>query len=177
MMDKTGWHAGLGMMTEFISDGLRLNTNELLKLLARFDYATFNKVPIGGGWSTGAIAEHLLLTDIRIGKVLIGKTETIERDSQDRISSIVERFRDNPDKIQASSFLYPSDVAKDPISLSEKILQERRKIVNIALQFNPNLTYPDAPHHDLGVLSGIEWINFLIFHTKRHMLQMEKMLA
>lgn len=160
-------------MSKVLSLALKDNTNELMKALSRFDYQSFNKVSAAGGWTPGQIAEHLLLFDIRVNTVFAGKSVAVTRDAQENIGAIQERLYDRDNKIDAPPFLIPSDVAKDPATLIEKILLERRKLTQTIEDADLTLSFPDTPHRLFGILTGVEWLNLLILHCKRHLVQLE----
>ena len=160
-------------MNTALSIALRTNTDDLLKALSRFDYTAFNCKPSGGGWTAGEITEHLLLNDIRVNTVLSGKTFPTDRDPQEKVNAFQDRLADRENKIDAPAFLLPSEVAKDPIALTERILAERRKLNQVILDTDLSLIYPDSPHRLFGPLTGIEWVQFLIHHCNRHLIQLE----
>jgi len=173
--ENVSYLPGLSTMAECMAEGLRINTNELLELIASFDYAHFNGQPPGNGWTAGQVTEHLLLVDLSIIKVLNGRTAPIERDYQELINTISERMENSDQKIEAPDRLVPSEVAKDPAALSEKILGTRRELLHLIVTKEIMKIFPDSPLRIYGVMSGVEWINFLIHHCKRHMRQMEQL--
>ena len=160
-------------MNHLMTVALRTNTDDLLKELARFDYPSFNQKPGSGGWSAGEIAEHLLLFDIRVNTVLSGKSTPTTRDAQEKINMFQERLADRENKIDAPPFLMPSNVAKDPTALVEKIIAERRKLDQMITDTDLYLEYPDTPHRLFGTLTGVEWVQLLIHHCNRHLLQLK----
>jgi hypothetical protein len=164
--------AKLPLMNQLMTIALRTNTDVLLKELSRFDYPSFNQKPVNGGWSAGEIAEHLLLFDIRVNTVLSSHSVPTTRDAQEKINAFQERLADRENRIDAPPFLVPSDVAKDPDSLIEKIIAERRKLERVIVDTDLYLEYPDTPHRLFGVLTGIEWIQLLIHHCNRHLIQL-----
>lgn len=155
-------------MNKAMSIALHTSTDNLLKALSRFDYPAFNQKPSTGGWSAGEIAEHLLLFDIRVNTVLAGNPVPIDRDPQEKVNAFQERLADRENKIDAPPFLLPSDVTKDPVALSDKILTERRKLNQTILDNDLSLLFPDTPHRLFGTLTGIEWVQLLIHHCDRH---------
>lgn len=139
-------------MAESMAEGLRINTNQLLELIASFDYAHFNRTAPGEGWTAGQLAEHLLLVDLSIIKVLNGRTGPIERDYQELINTISERMGNSDQKIEAPDRLIPSEVAKDPAALSEKILGTRKELLQLVVTREITQLFPDTPHLKYGVI-------------------------
>jgi hypothetical protein len=165
----------LRLMNKVLSLALNKNTDDLVKVLSGFDYPAFNRKPAAGGWTAGEIAEHLLLFDIRVNTVLAEKSEETDRDPQDQVTAIRDRLIDRDNTIDAPPFLMPSDVAKDPIALRDKIVAERRKLNQALLDNNLSGLYIETPHRLFGPLTGIEWINLLIHHCNRHLIQIDSL--
>ena len=167
--------AKLPLMNQLMTIALRTNTDDLLKVLSRFDYPPFNQKPANGGWSAGEIAEHLLLFDIRVNTVLSGHSVPTTRDAQEKINTFQERLRDRENKIDAPPFLIPSDVAKDPAALIEKIIAERRKLNQAVIDTDLYLEFPETPHRLFGILTGVEWVQLLVHHCNRHIMQLREL--
>lgn len=163
-------------MSEFLAHALWNNTNDLLKLIARFDSETFNKIPSTGGWSAGQIAEHLLLFDSHVMGVFTGETGDLFRDYQLMVNVISEIMKDLTTKLIATQDLLPSETAKSPDALAKKLMEHRRKLLDSSLQPSVFYGYRLSPHRLFCQLSGIEWITFVIYHSRRHMIQMENCL-
>lgn len=162
----------LPMMNEFLLNSLRDNTNDLLRAIARFDFSSFNTAPRRAEWSAGDIAEHILLVEIQVGKLLMQKSEPAGRDAQDKVEEIKVRLMDRSSPIEALEALRPTSIAKDPGSFSAKILSQRKILVETVESINLFHEFKTTPNRLFGVLSGIEWINFLIYHTRRHIDQL-----
>lgn len=137
-----------------MSIALRTNTAELLKLLSRFDYPAFNKKPGNGGWSAGEIAEHLLLFAIRLNTVFAGNAVPVDRDPQEKQSVVQDRLIDRENKIVA----------------------QRRKLNQTIIDMVLSLLLPNSPHRLFGPLTGIEWVQLLIHHCNRHLIQLREIL-
>lgn len=165
----------LRLMNEAMVIALKENTNTLVKALSTFDYMHFNHCPADGGWTAGEIAEHLLLFDLRITNALSGKTETSDRDPQANINAMQDRMADRVNLIDAPTFLVPSTTAKDPGTLTQKILDQRRIISNLIADQDLTVLLPDSPHRFYGIMSGVEWAQFLILHCNRHIEQLRKL--
>lgn len=161
------------LMNEALTLALRANTDQLLKELSRFDYPKFNQKPTDGGWTGGEIAEHLLLFDIRLNSILSDQTEASLRDPQEKIEEMDNRMSDRKNTIEAPAFLIPSTTSKDPAAMMDKIIVSRNQLIQATRNRELSLLLPNTPHRFFGVLSGIEWINFLIHHTNRHIKQLE----
>lgn len=168
----------LPMANEFASLAIQKNTNELLCALARFDFKQFNQAPAAGGWAPGAIAEHLLLVEIQIARILKGNPGQKRKaplDPEEKVALIIQRMSDRTERIEAPESLLPSDTSKDPTSFAEKMLTERRSLIQLVCETNLFCEYPDNPHRFYGVMTGIEWVNFILHHCLRHIEQLNEL--
>jgi len=168
----------LPMANEFVCLAIQKNTNELLRALARFDFKQFNQAPAEGGWAAGAIAEHLLLVEIQIAKILKGNPglkRNAPLDPEEKVALIIQRMSDRTNRIEAPESLLPSYTSKDPTSFTEKILIQRRSLIQLVCETNLFCEYPDNPHRFFGVLTGMEWVNFILNHCQRHIEQLNEL--
>ncbi|MES2328151.1 MAG: DinB family protein [Bacteroidota bacterium] len=162
-------------MNEAMMIALKENTNTLAKALSAFDYVHFNRHPADGGWTAGEIAEHLLLFDLRITNVFSGKTAPSDRDPQANINAMQDRMADRVNRIDAPTFLVPSTTAKDPVTLTQKILDQRCIISIMITDQDITVLLPDSPHRFYGIMSAVEWVQFLIHHCNRHIEQLREL--
>lgn len=160
------------LMNAALTLALKENTYVLLKELSRFDYPSFNSKPDPHAWSAGEIAEHLLIFDLRLSSILSTEPSYMERDPQERIEQIADRLADRVNRLEAPAPLLPSGTAKDPEALYEKLSLSRNQLLQKCEESDLTLFFTATPHPILGVLSGVEWINFLIHHTNRHLQQL-----
>lgn len=143
-------------------------------MLSAFDYESFNHSPALGEWTAGQIAEHLLLLDIRVKEILCNENEPPDRQHVQKITDW-SFLIDTSNKLNAPSFLIPSDTPKDPTALADKIILQRKTIAHTAEEMELDLPMTLSPHKKLGVLTGAEWIWFLIKHAEHHMQKLQKL--
>lgn len=158
-----------------LSFSLQTNTNQLLGELSNFDYPVFNHISEAHQWSAGAIAEHLLLFDIWLHSILQSTSENTQRDPQDKINIITASLANRSISLESPPELSPASIAKEPQELIKKISSGRRKLLELISHIDLAREYPGTPHPLFGVLSGVEWINFQILHTRRYLEQLKMM--
>jgi hypothetical protein len=163
----------LQLMNDSLTTELQKNVEALTKELSRFNYEDFNRVPATGGWTPGQIAEHLLIFDIRALTTLSGKTQPVDRDPQELFPAILARLTNREHKSDAPPFLIPTDTSKDPAALTDKLIAARRNLIQFVTEHNMDLLLPDMPHRFFGPMTGNEWMQLIILHAKRHLLQLQ----
>lgn len=149
-------------------------TLSLLKLLVSLTEEQLNLQP-KEGWSAGQFGEHLLKSYAFVD-VLNGKTRKTERPIDQKLEPIKTLFFDTSIKMDAPKAILPSKkkiVKKDLIKgLEDRIEQIRKVIQNKDL----SLTCIDFSIPEYGEFTRFEWIWFNIYHTQRHILQLESMI-
>lgn len=165
----------LQLMNKLLTTALQKNIEALTKEISRFDYESFNRVSAAGGWTPGQVAEHLLLFDIRALTTLSGKTQPASRDPQEQIAAIQARLTNREQKIEAPPFLIPTDTSKDPAAMMDKLIAARRNLIQFVSDNDMNLLLPDMPHRFYGPLTGTEWMQLIVLHAERHILQLQEM--
>lgn len=160
-----------------LSNRFRKTTEELLKLIERFDRQSFNRKPSEEKWSAAEVAEHLLLFDLRLNDILKTATQPTDRDIVEKVTAINARVSDRKNKIEAPPFLIPSNKVQSPEVLSEKIRAERIKICSVIEETDLSLHSKEFPHRLFGELTVHEWVNLVDQHTHRHIAQLEELLS
>lgn len=163
------------MIAEEVIPDLNESTTLLLREIARFSSSAFNKPAGGGDWSAGQVAEHILLTDIFIFRVLQDNPEFAGRAADEKVGGIRNMFQDQEIKLNSPDFTIPSDMTKDPLSLQDKIRRERHLIINFLSTVEEEGLCTAYEHPDLGTLTITEWIWYIVYHTERHVGQLMKM--
>lgn len=162
-------------MKDSLAAQLQHNTQTLVTILSGFSSGELNRRPQHGGWTPAEIAEHLVMLDKRILRILDGNTAPAGRDPLEKVPVFSERLANRNTKIDAPPFLIPSGNPKDTATVTGELLAERQKLMEAIGQKDPLLLYPDAPHRFFGTLTGAEWIRFLILHSERHISQLQEL--
>jgi hypothetical protein len=164
-------------MNDQLKEALQQNIENLIKELSRFDGKRFNQRPASGGWTPAQIAEHLLVIERRTINVLSGKREAPEagRSPDAHVAAMEARLTDRINKIDAPPALVPSEIPKEKQELTDTLIAARQELVNMVSQQDMHLLLPEFPHRLFGVLTGLEWAQFTILHTNRHIEQLKEM--
>jgi hypothetical protein len=150
--------------TEIIPE-LNVATSRLLREIGRFSSHGFNSPIPGVEWSAGQIAEHILLTDIFIFRVLQGDVEFAGRLPDEKVKWIKDMFLDRGGKVTEEDIAVPSDSLKDPITLLQKISRERHDIIQYLNTVEEDSLCIGYSHPYLGTLTVTEWVWFIVYHS------------
>lgn len=151
------------------------HTDELLSMLGAINQESFNTPSAGGGWSAGDIAEHLWKIDVMVGRTLASIDTHVDRDPGETIAKFTTRLRDRNNKLEAPEAIVPSKEPKNKEEIIQKIRVARKAIADAIQSKDMSLVNNNVSHRFYGVMTGFEWVMFVITHTERHMIQVSEL--
>jgi hypothetical protein len=151
------------------------STDELINMLSFTKDEAFNNKITEDSWSIADVAEHLLILETSVNHAL-QKTHATERPHDLKIEPMRQGLADEEKKFNAPDFVKPTSLHKDKIQLMEG-LKKQREILKKIIQTKDLTETADFKHPVIGSMTRFEWIYFNIFHTHRHLKQIEKILS
>ena len=162
------------MDTNKTTEDVQATTDRLLTTLSGFSEERFNTRSSTGRWSAGDIAEHLYILDTRVNKILQQPALPAERPHDQKAGMIESSLLDRNQKYTVPDFIRPSTTEKDQQEIISKLQAERQELIHIVQSID--LTEMVSTNHiRLGSLTRLEWIYFSIYHTQRHIAQLEEL--
>ena len=149
------------------------SASEFLRLLKKFEPEAFNKVPFAGSWTPAQVAEHVLKSITGMPDMLRGKTSRTDRDAEAHVPQIRELFLDFSTKMKSPDFILPSDGPKDQQQIITDLQQQFDGTIAAARMVDLSATLEAFEFPGVGKLTGIELLNFLEVHTRRHSNQLQ----
>lgn len=156
---------------------LQETTHDLLDTISKFTQEEFNRVPFEGSWTPGQVADHIAKAEAGMPAIWQGRTQPTERAADEKVPILEKIFLDFSSKLKSPDFILPSNEPLDKQTLYNSIKNTRAKIEELAATIDLSLTYLDFSFPTLGTLTGIEGAAFIITHSKRHIRQLQNMLA
>ena len=154
---------------------LESNTRLLLDKITQFPEDYFNDQPAEGRWSAGQVTEHLAKVEIATLRLFNGKTKPADRNPETKIESVKREFLDFEKSFNAFGPIIPGENSRDKQKLVSTLKQTREKMIElIRSDRDLSVICTDFEHPLFGSLSIIEWIFFNIYHTERHIRQLEE---
>lgn len=160
------------MKTDIINE-FNATTTELLQTITGFSEEQFHAIPFEGSWTAAQVAEHLLKSESGIPKLWSGNTRITQRVPDEKLATIRGILLDFNTKLVPPASVLPSARPQGKEQLYKGLQQNRAVITQLANTTDISLTFIDYPFPKLGELTGIEWLAFLTYHTKRHVRQMQ----
>jgi hypothetical protein len=145
----------------------------LLQILDAFSEEAFNTVPPCGGWTPGQVAEHLLLS-AGVVEVISGKTVAATRPPDEKVAGIGAIFLDFTTKLSSPAFIIPAEGYYDKGEMMNRLRVVWTKLAEAVRLLDLSVICLDFEFPGSGTLTRLEWIQFYVFHTRRHIVQLER---
>ncbi|MDR9417907.1 DinB family protein [Gracilimonas sp.] len=156
-----------------LKERLSENTDKLVKAASSVPEDQFNTKPDAKSWSVADIVEHLYRTEFGFPKLFQGETD---KDPNRNSEAIIESFRtkllNTGKKVKASSVVVPKVQNKDRQDWLQKFKDQRKTIQEHIENLEADEICKMFEHPIFGYLTRAEWIYFGIYHTERHIKQM-----
>lgn len=140
-------------------------------LIDRFDEQLVNQVPFHGSWTAAQVTDHLTLSNLSIAKALALAGTPINREPGERITELKDIFLDFETRLQAPSFVLPSENKYDKVSLLAAFRKSYENILTLAQKADLSAM---INHSAFGDITKFEILHFVLYHTQRHTHQLEK---
>ena len=152
-------------------------TEALMQLLDSFPAEEFNVVPFEGSWTAGQVGRHLYKSYRGVPQLIDGPVADSNRHPEALVDTFKEAFLDFTTRMQSPDFILPEPIYYNRIQLLQDISKVRLEIIlklktldltNICTGFQ----LPGA-----GPMTRLEWVHFMVVHTRRHNHQLQKIRA
>lgn len=151
-------------------------TEELVLVLTAFDQQQINALPATGGWTAGQVGDHLFKSDSAILNALHGPVKETGRQPDEHVDMINNAFLDFSTKMNSPEIIIPAnDVAHEKEMLIVALKSNRDLMAKAIRSLDLSLTCTDPVMSGIvGEWTRLEYINFVISHTHRHINQLKK---
>jgi uncharacterized damage-inducible protein DinB len=146
---------------------------ELIDLVASLQQTEINKIPFEGSWTAGQLANHMIKANSGFIDLINGPVSDTQRDPEEMVALIKADFLNFEEKMESPDFVKPEIMEYD----KEMLLIALKKIREDALQLitdvdlEPTCFTFEFPVY--GALTRLEAINFVVYHTQRHIHQLK----
>jgi hypothetical protein len=148
---------------------------QLIQLLSKFDQQQLNTVPFEDSWTAGQLAKHMIMSDGGFVDMINGPVKETQRKVDEMASKIKTDFLNFDIKMSSPDFIAPQliDYKKDEVIDSlNKIKYDLNKSFD-TIDLTKTCTAFELPVY--GFLTRLEAVYFIIYHTQRHIHQLQKM--
>lgn len=160
-------------MAKAIWEELSATKDLLLQTIKAFKAEQFNAVPFEGSWTAGQVSEHILLSASGGVNVLQGEGRATERNPEEKVSPLRNLFLNFDIKMTSPHFVRPSDVAQNKDAILRSVEDTFESMIVLSKKLDLTLTFPGFEMPQFGLLTRLEWLSFILFHTQRHIRQLQ----
>jgi hypothetical protein len=147
-------------------------SSKLLLLVSSFNEEELLASPFINSWSPAQITEHIIKSNMSILHLLTAKGKITEREPDLRAMEVKELFLDFTRKFQSPQAVLPTR----SIYRKDIIIEDLKKSIEQVRELHNNINvYETADIPGFGVLTKLELIHFILYHTQRHVKQLENM--
>jgi hypothetical protein len=150
---------------------LEKTTSDLFQLLDRFDQQNINRIPFEDSWTAAQLADHITRSNLSITKALLLSGVAINRDKGARIKELKEIFLDFKTKMKSPEFIQPTKNSYEKITVLNYLKQSFQKMLEVGRRTDMSVM---INHPAFGDITKFEILHFVLYHTQRHIYQLEK---
>jgi hypothetical protein len=147
-------------------------TNELLALLNSKGETQLNLKPFEGSWSVAQVGEHLYKSYAFV-EILNGHTKSTERPPDEKVAMGKALFENFELKYKSSESISPSITPIEKEKLTSGLKKIIAQIIETVEKKDILLICTDFAISQYGEFTGLEWVWFNIYHTRRHVQQIK----
>lgn len=140
--------------------------------LSSFPTDLLNKDPKAGNWTIGQLAQHVVLATAGLGDE---KTKPVDRPYDQLEDSIRETFLLSKEKFQAPEFINPEKKNYQLQDLLRDLRANHELLISTIHKKDLSVLCLDIELPGWGYLTRFEWLKLIIYHVKRHTMQLEKL--
>jgi len=162
-----------------LEEKIKNNTQALFESISALSEEKANAKIDDNTWSVLECLEHIFLVDVGVSKTLIvditadNKNDKSELFSEGKLNYLLVDKRQEF-KVPAPDFVSPTGRFKTLVEAQKSIEVIIEKIIShIKLNAIEN-EKQTIQHPRLGEMTKLDWVHFLMAHTKRHVLQIEE---
>lgn len=147
---------------------------ELWEVIKGLTDEQINKVVEEGKWTIAQVLEHLYLTE----KIVVRSFSEAQQTTEENPVKLrkVHLTTDRSQKVNAPKFLVPSNEQQTLGELKEKLKKSRESLEKFIKEVSEeDLNGKFMPHPFFEKLSLNQWVEFLAYHEKRHIAQIEEL--
>ncbi|WP_158825349.1 DinB family protein [Mucilaginibacter lacusdianchii] len=161
------------MFTEVISQW-QATSERLQEVLNRYSASQLNTNPFTGSWTAAQVGEHLLKSQEIIPLIFKGPVMPVQRSPDEKRHMLAQVFLDFNAKYEAAKTIVPGNAPLLKDDLQCKLAHVKIAIANAAQSFDLTEVCLGQEVPVFGMLTRLEWMYLAIYHTQRHIYQIEK---
>ena len=148
--------------------------SELTDLMLSVDEDKVNTIPYDGSWTAPQLLRHVTKSINGMTKAMHKDAKPAERNPGERIEELKKIFLNFSKKLTQPDFIVPEELIYEKQSSIEELNKSFNRFKESAGNANLDDLIEGLP---LGPITKLEIVHFVLYHTQRHLHQMEKICA
>lgn len=145
------------------------NTSEhFLRVLSSFTAEQFNMVPFEGSWTAAQVGDHIAKSQSMVAQLFYVNTRTSERNPLKNVETIKKVFLNFDTKLTSPESILPSVERMDKVVVINNLINITGKVTEAIHTVDLSKICTEFVPPNLGELTVLEWVYFMIYHTQRH---------
>jgi len=140
-------------------------------LMSSVENDKINMVPYEGSWTAPQLLRHVSKSISGMAKAMHLDAKPTERNPGERIEELKTVFLDLSKKLKSPEFIIPEEGTYEKQFTIDDLNKSFNQFKDNANNVNLNEQVEGLP---LGPITKLEIMHFTLFHTQRHLHQMEK---
>jgi DinB superfamily len=145
--------------------------SQMQGLMLPLDENQVNSVPYEDSWTPGQLFRHVSKSIGGMAKAMQMEAKPAERDPGEKIAGLKKTFLDFSTKMKSPDFVVPEDGPYEKKAAMEELNNSLELLKENTGKANLNELVEGLP---LGPTTKLELLHFCLYHTQRHLHQMEK---
>ncbi len=139
--------------------------------MSSLDETQVNTVPYADSWTAGQLFNHVTKSINGMPGAMLKETAPAERDPGEKIAGFRTTFLDFSTKMKAPDVVIPADGPFQKQDSIQALTASFEKMKEPTQKANLNELLTGLP---MGDVTKLELLHFVLYHTQRHLHQMEK---
>ena len=155
-------------------DELTADIEQTINWLTKtIDSETYNIIPFKGSWTAGQVVEHVNMSGAGFVDLINGNIKVTTRPVNEHVDRIKTMFLNFESKNIAAEYLSPAMVNYNLQNQLAKLESIKSGILTAVNSLDLGMTCLDFDIPTFGHLTRLEAVYFFLFHTKRHVHQLQ----
>jgi len=160
-----------------IREELNRVTSELLDTLTNISPEIFFLKPDENSWSIGEITDHLIKIETLTFQVIQNaRLSTTHRKPDEKIKYIRDTLMNFDKMLSAGGPILPDHQINNKDELIYKLKEIRQSLINFIPNNDLSIRCEIFEHQLFGKLTRIEWLYYVVYHSERHLNQINKVI-
>jgi hypothetical protein len=138
-----------------------------------FSRETFNQIPFKESWTAAQVLVHVTKSNLSVAEVLSWQGKPVHRPPDERIKELGDIFLDFTTRLKSPDFILP----EPGIYEKEIVVQNLQHSITQLYNEAAGADLSEAVKHPIfGDITRLELLYFVIYHTRRHINQLNNIL-